>query len=252
MSISAVVLTKNSERNLEKCLESIKWCNETIIVDDGSTDKTKEIAKKHKAKIFEHSLSEDFSLQRNFGLEKASGEWVLFIDSDETVSSSLREEINKFLSLDKNTRIVGYYIKRVDTMWGMRLRYGETGKLWFLRLARKNSGNWEGRVHEIWYVKGKTGKLKNTLDHFPHSTISEFLSKINFYSDLRAKELYNKGIQVKFLDVILYPKAKFYVNFLFKLGFLDGIPGFLVAAMMSFHSFLVRGKLWQLQNTQKN
>ncbi len=256
--ISAVVLTKNSSKILESCLRSLTWCTEIIIVDDNSTDDTIAIAKKYKAKIYVYPLDNDFSKQRNFGLEKATGDpsvssgqdWVLFVDSDEVVSPSLRDEI-ELRTKNYESGIVGYFIKREDSMWGKKLEHGETGDIWLLRLAKKDSGKWQGRVHEVWRVTGKTGRLRNTLWHFPHPSVSEFLSSINLYSTLRAQELYDAHVRVSFLDIILYPKAKFFVNYILKKGFRDGIPGFLVAIMMSFHSFLVRGKLWQLQNTHR-
>lgn len=247
MSLSAVVLTKNSSSILEKCLRSLSWCDEIIVVDDGSIDNTKSIAKKFGAEVFEHDLDNDFSKQRNFGLKKASGDWILFVDSDEIVAPLLQKEIIEYTN-NLSSEYKGCYLKRIDTMWEKKLTHGETGNIWFLRLAKKNSGRWSGKVHEVWEVEGKIGKLKNELFHFPHPSIKEFLSKINFYSTLRAKELYEKKTRVSGFDIILYPKAKFYLNYFFNLGFLDGVPGFLVAVLMSFHSFLVRGKLWQLQD----
>ena len=131
-------------------------------------------------------------------------------------------------------------------MWEKELRHGETANVKFLRLAKRNAGQWEGFVHEEWQVKGQIGQLKNPLLHYPHQTIKEFLADINFYTTLRAEELYQRGIKTRFWQIILYPKAKFMRNYFLKLGFLDGIRGFLIAMMMSFHSFFVRGKLWML------
>ena len=133
--ISAVVLTHNNEDTICKTLESVSWCDERIVVDDYSTDKTKEIAKNAGAVIYHHALNDDFSSQRNYGLEKASGEWVLFVDSDEIVISNLRDEMLKLIQRDKN--VVGYYIKRNDFLFGRELRYGETANVRVIRLAKK-------------------------------------------------------------------------------------------------------------------
>jgi hypothetical protein len=111
-------------------------------------------------------------------------------------------------------------------------------------MARKNSGSWQGRVHECWLVEGKTETFENPLMHYPHPTVSQFLSEINFYTTLRAKELLDKGEKVSLLKIIFYPKAKFIQNYFLRLGFLDGQPGLVQAVLMSFHSFLVRAKLW--------
>ena len=243
--ISVVILTKNEEKNIVDCLESLSWYDEIIIIDDNSEDRTLEVAKKMGAKVFTRSLDNDFSKQRNFGLEKADGDWVLFVDADERVSKELREEIQSSIKKDNSD---AYVIKRTDSIWGKKLKYGETGNIVLLRLARKNKGKWEGKVHEEWKIEGRIDTLKNHLDHYPHPTVSEFLSDINFYTDLRAKDLFEKGIKSNFISILVYPTAKFLSNYFLKLGFLDGIQGLVLALMMSFHSFLVRGKLWHLWN----
>jgi len=245
--ISVVILAKNEEKNIKECLQSISWCDEIIVIDDNSTDKTAEIAKKLGAKVFTHSLDNDFSEQRNFGLEKAKGEWVLFVDADERISPALWYEIMAITN-DPSNQFAGFYIKRKDIMWGRQLDYGETGNIKLLRLAKKDAGKWTGRVHETWSIKGKTFTLKNPITHYPHQTIKEFLQEINFYTTLRAEELFKKKTKVYWWSVILYPKAKFIVNYLIKGGILDGLEGLVVATLMSFHSFLVRGKLWLLWN----
>lgn len=242
--ISAVVITKNEEKNIVDCLENLSFCGETIVVDDYSDDRTVEIAQRMGAKVFRHALNNDFSNQRNFGLEKAKGDWILFVDADEKVSPALALEIVKLTSYP--SRHNGAYIKRVDFMWGKKMQFGETGNIRFLRLGRKEKGRWEGKVHEKWLVGGSLVTLKNSLEHFPHKTIDEFLKDINYYTDIKAKELYEKGIREHWSSVILKPKGKFLQNYFLKLGFLDGIQGFIFAILMSFHSFQVRGKLWQL------
>ncbi|MBI3070130.1 MAG: glycosyltransferase family 2 protein [Candidatus Levybacteria bacterium] len=245
--ISAVVLTKNEEKNIVDCLESLAWCDEIIVVDDNSEDRTSEIAQKMGASVFVHSLDKDFSKQRNFALSKAKGEWVLFVDADERAASGLKEEIIHLTTVhDRGKELNGFFIRRRDFMWGKELKHGETGSIKLLRLARKDAGEWEGTVHEKWKIKGRVGELKNPLVHYPHQTIAEFLQEINFYTSLSAKQLYKNGIKVRWFDIILYPKAKFIYNYFIKLGFRDGLPGFIFAILMSFHSFLVRGKLWLL------
>lgn len=241
--ISAVVLTKNEEKNLSDCLESIKWCDEIVIIDDNSTDKTIDIAKKFNAKIFTHSLDNNFASQRNFGLEKAQGDWVLFIDPDERVTPELKDEIKKQLIFATSS---GYLLKRNDFYGGGWLKHGETSKTRLLRLAKKNSGKWVRPVHEVWQVKGKTSEFINPLIHYPHSTISEFLSSINVYSSLHAKELKESGAKPSLGRIIFNPLAKFIQNYFFRLGFLDGMPGVIMAFMMSFHSLLARAKLYFL------
>jgi len=251
--LSVVILTKNEERNIEECLESVKWGDEIVLVDDCSDDKTLEIVRSEmreagceKIKIFSRSLDGDFARQRNFGLEKAKGDWILFVDADERVSPELRREIESVTSY-KSPLVTGFYLKRLDMIWGRELKHGEAGSVKLLRLGRKEAGKWEGKVHERWEIGVKDlGELENPLVHLPHPTMTEFLEEVNFYSTLRAKELYDQGKKTNLLEIICFPLGKFFQNWIFRLGFMDGMPGFAVALLMSFHSFLVRSKLYLL------
>jgi len=247
--VSVIILTKNEEKNIGACLDSVSWCDEKIVIDDHSNDKTVEIAREKGARVYPRLLENDFADQRNFGIEKAKGDWVLFVDADERVSSALWYEIMQHTS-DSFDDFAGYYIKREDTMWGMVLKHGETGNIRLLRLAKKDSGKWKGKVHEEWDIRGKTALLKNHLDHYPHQTVTEFLQEINFYTDLRAEELFRKKVKSNWFTILVYTKAKFVSNYVLKGGFLDGLPGLVFALIMSFHSFLVRSKLWLMW--QKN
>lgn len=249
--ISVVILTKNEEKNILDCLESVSWADEIVVVDDYSEDRTTEVIKQlsavNKIKIFKNHLENNFAKQRNFGLSKTTKEWVLFIDADERITKELREEINTILVEEKNAkRNMGFYIPRKDVIWGKLLKHGETAKIKLLRLARRDAGAWSGIVHEEWIVDGNIGNLTSYLLHYPHQTISEFLKEINFYTTLRAKELHIKGIRSSIRDIISYPSAKFLLNYFIRLGFLDGVEGLVLAIFMSFHSFLVRAKLWLL------
>lgn len=244
--ISTIILTKNEEQNIEKCIQSVRWCDEIIIIDDGSQDATIEIAKKYKATIYLRPLNNNFSSTRNFGISKAKNEWILFVDSDEVVTDALAYEISNVIGLkDQNIKnFNGFYIKRSDFMWGKQLEYGETGSIKLLRLGKKGFGVWKGMAHEKWQIEGNIGKLMNPLLHFPHKNVSEFLKEINFYTDIRAKELKSKNIKSSFLPILLYPLGKFVLNYFIRRGFMDGTRGLVFATIMSFHSFLVRGKLW--------
>ena len=245
--ISAIVLTKNEEKHIVDCLESISFCQEIIVIDDNSEDRTVEIAKKMDVKVFINSLNNDFSSQRNFGLSKANGKWILFVDADERITNELKDEILKVLQAE-NVNTKGFYIKRKDSMLGKVLEHGEVGNIKLLRLAQRHAGTWIGKVHETWEINDKIGSLKNFILHYSHDNISEFLKEINYYTTIRANELNKGSITVYWHDILVYPMGKFIVNYFLKLGFLDGVPGLIFAIIMSFHSFLVRGKLWLLQN----
>jgi len=245
--ISAVVLTKNEEKNIVPCIKSLWWCDEIIIIDDYSTDQTvrkiQSANRRTKLKIFKRRLNGDFANQRNFGLEKAKGEWVLFIDADERVTPALAAEIKKKIF---KIRCSGFYLKRQDFWVGKWLKYGETGNIKLLRLGKKSSGKWKRPVHEVWKIKGKIGILKNPLLHYPHQTITEFIKNINLYTDLNANFFYKQGVKTSFWQIFAYPLGKLLINYFWKRGFLDGLPGFVFALLMSFHSFLTRSKLWLL------
>jgi len=249
--ISAVILTKNDEMDIVDCLESVSWIDEIIIIDDYSDDRTLEVVKNNeisgKIKIYQNKLNQDFAEQRNFGLTKTTKDWVLFLDADERITKELRSELNEVLIEEKNkTKNIGFMIPRKDMMWGKLLKFGESGNIKLLRLAKRNAGEWVGKVHEEWIVDGNVSELENFIIHFPHKTINEFLKEINFYTTIRAKELYEKGKKSSLFQIIFYPKAKFVINYFLKLGILDGLEGLVFAILMSFHSFLVRGKLWLL------
>ena len=252
--ISAVVLTHNDETTLSRCLASISWCDEVVVIDDDSTDGTVAIVKKFEAKVFVHPLHDDFAAQRNFGLSKANGDWVLFVDSDEVVTEELRDEIRQRLDPrlrgDDNS-CSGYSLGRTDYWGGRWLTHGETESVKLLRFARKAAGKWSQPVHEEWKIPGKTGELSNPLLHYPHQNVAQFLEEINRYSSVYAQYLFNHGVIEPEWQIVGKPLAKFFVNYLLRLGFLDGTAGIVVALMMSFHSFLVRGKLWQLYDVKK-
>ncbi len=240
--ISAIVLSHNDEDSIGRTLTSLTWCGELIVIDDFSTDGTVSIAKNFHAKIYQHRLNDDFAAQRNFGLAKAAGEWILFMDSDEVVPTDLAKEIQKVLEID----CAGFYIKRTDYLFGKPLRHGETGRVRLLRLAKKNSGIWKRTVHEVWNVRGSIGELSHPLDHFPHQDVAQFITDINRYSTINARYLYSKNVHVSWWHIIAYPKVKFFMDYVLYLGFLDGTAGAVLALAMSFHSFLTRAKLWLL------
>lgn len=240
--ISAVVLTRNEEKNIQDCLEGLSWCKEILVIDDNSSDQTRAMAQKLGARVLEHSLGNDFAQQRNFGLKEAKHDWIFFVDADERVSPELAEEIKKKIT---KTTTGGFYFKRIDFFMGRWLRHGEVGKIRILRLARRGSGHWERNVDEKWKVEGETETFKNPLFHYPHQTLSEFLTSINERSDLNAECFYQEGRKTSFLEW-LKPLGKFVWNYFFLFGFLDQTAGFVFGVLMSLHSFLVRGKLYLL------
>ncbi len=243
--VSAIVLTKNEEKNIKDCLESIKWVDEIIIIDDSSSDKTIEISKKYTSKIYKRNLDLDFSKQRNFGISKASNNWILFVDADERITEELKNEIIGILNFN-NHIYDAYKIKRIDQMWGRKIKYAEQGSTKLIRLFKKGKGVSYGKVHEVIKINGKIGELNNCIYHYPHQLLSEFIQELNIYSTIRAEELFTKNIKVNGVLVFVYTLGKFINNYFIKLGFLDGVRGLMLAVLMSMHTFLSRGKLWLL------
>jgi glycosyltransferase involved in cell wall biosynthesis len=244
--ITAIILTKNEEKNIETCINSVAFCDETMVIDDNSTDSTVSIVKKMGAIVHKRKL-DDFSSQRNFALEKASGRWCLFIDADEKVTSGLKNEIIEKINI-KDNHVVGYFIKRKDLFNGRELKYGEWGNVYLLRLARRSAGKWIREVHEYWDILGRTEKLKYILLHNPHSSMREFIYKVNKYTTLHAKANNNEHKSSSLFKIIFLPMAKFIKIYLIKLGILDGEIGLMNTFIMSLHSFLAWSKLWMIQN----
>lgn len=188
----------------------------------------------------------DFAAARNSELAKAKTEWVLFIDTDEKITEELKAEILTTINDPSSSVYSAYYIPRLDTFLGRVLRHGETGDAKFIRLSRRDFGTWQRPVHEVWMGSGRVGNLHSPILHRPHDSISSFLEKINSYSSIEAKYRFEQGIKSSLWKIVIYPLAKFKWNYFFKLGFLDGTPGAIMAIMMSFHSYLTWTKLYLL------
>jgi len=246
MNLTCVILTKNEEENISQCIKSIDFCDEVIVIDDYSTDKTPEIARRSGAKVFKRSLNNDFASQRNFGLSKAVCKWTLFLDADERISVALRDEL---IQMVNNPLIAydGFFLKRKDVVWGKEINQGEIGRVRLLRLAKKGSGKWRRRVHEVWQIKGKTKTLTNPILHYSHSNLREFIEDINYFSTLHSLANKKEGKNASLTKIVIWPLGKFIYNWIFKLGFRDKTTGFVIAVIMSFHSFLAWSKLWFLQ-----
>jgi len=250
--ISILLLTHNEELNIQKYwtwLGKCKKINEIIVIDDNSTDKTTEILKKLetekiKVKIFEKELKNNFAEQRNFGITKTTNNWILWLDADEKPNRNLIRFLNH---IDK-LQYKNYAFKRNDIFIGNELKHGENANQYFLRFFNKKYGCFTGAVHEIWQSPKEIENKKLHIHHYPHQSLKSFIKKINFYSDIRAQELYDQNQKSNLFQIILYPLGKFIQDYFFKFGFLDGTPGIIMTLGMSFHSFLVRSKLWHLSH----
>lgn len=245
LPVSVIVLTHNNEAIIENCLTSLLWSDDLCIIDDYSMDDTLKIASKFPARIFQRKLNDDFSQQRNYALSIAKNIWVLFVDADEVVSGELVKEIKSGIV---NPRYFGYKVSRIDIQDQRRMRYGEFLNFQVIRLAKRSAGKWVGAIHETWDIRGIVGTFRSPLLHYHSGGIQNFLTKVNHYSSIRARELHAEKKKSSFKSVLFFPIGKMFFNYFLKFGFLDGIPGLINAIAMSFYTFLVRAKLWLLWN----
>lgn len=243
--ISAIVICKNEEKNIDDCLKSIQWCDEIIIVDSGSTDKTLEIAKKYTDKVFINEW-QGFSKQRKFALTKVSNDYVLVLDADERCTNELKDEIKNVLS--GQTLANGFFIPRKSFFLNKWIKHCGWYPDYKLRLFNKNNVTISDRlVHEGYEVNGETAKLKNNILHYTVTSISEFTAKINHYSSLSAQEKWNKR-NISFLYLLFVPFFEFNKKFIFQAGFLDGISGLMVSYFHMITKLLTYMKIRELQN----
>ena len=241
--ITGVILYQTEIEQVKKTLQSLDWCVNRIILVDGNVvdEKEKVVAQTYSADIFFDPLN-TFDEQRNIGLRHVQTEWTIFVDADEIVSPQLAKEVQKSIGQKKYT---GFYLHRQDQFMHQVLKYGETSKVVLLRVAKTKAGMWERPVHEIWVVSGKTRALQNPLFHTPHRSIESFIEKINRYTSLEAMLRKKQGKKCSFLHLFIYPLGKFVYNYIVLFGFLDGFPGFSQAWMMSFHSLILRIKMYE-------
>lgn len=253
MKISGIVLARNAQELIKDCFESIDWLDEIVLVDTGSSDKTVEIAKNFGAKIIKSS-SGNFSDWRNLGAEKAGGEWLLYIDTDERVTPLLRKEILSTISHQPLTiSYIAYAIPRRNILLDHEMKWGGWWPDYVLRLIKKDSLiSWQGELHEQPRLKGQIGKLKNPLIHISHRTLSEMVDKTNDWSMVEAKLLYKsahpKMTWWRFISVAF---REFWFRGILKLGFLDGAVGVIEIIYQMFSRMITYAKLWELQINSK-
>jgi glycosyltransferase involved in cell wall biosynthesis len=246
--ITGIIICKNEEDSIEECLKSISWCDEIVVVDSGSTDKTIEIAKKYTDKIFFNEWK-GFSEQRKFALTKVSNEWVFVLDADERCTDELASEIKTVLSFT-DFKSKGFYIPRKSFFLNKWVKHCGWYPDYKLRLFDKNFVKISDRlVHEGYEVNAETNKLKNDILHYTVNSISEFTEKINHYSSLSALEKANKK-KITFLYLFFIPSFEFAKKFIFQAGFLDGITGLMVSYFHMITKLLTYMKMREIQNKQ--
>jgi glycosyltransferase involved in cell wall biosynthesis len=247
--LSCIVITRNEQHNIDRCLSSVKFCDEIIVVDSESSDNTVPLAKKYTQKIFTVPWK-GYTEQRNHALQLATNDWVLSLDADEEIDEDLKEEI--LSTIKKSEKSSAFLIPRKTLHSGKWIKYGGWYPNYLTRLFKKSEGKWVGdEVHEKWETEGPVEKLSNPILHYSFTSFYDQVMRNNEYSSLLAKRLHNQNVKFSLWNLLVKPATKFFETYLFKLGFLDGYPGFIISISAAYSVFLKWAKLWELEKNKK-
>ncbi|MGE5401891.1 MAG: glycosyltransferase family 2 protein [Ignavibacteriales bacterium] len=247
IKISSIILAKDEEHNIARCIDSQNGCVDEIIVivDSRTCDNTVEILKK-KNVLYEVTEWQGYSRTKQYALKKATHDWVLWIDADEALTPELCREISDF----KKTRPAhqAYSIPRKANFLGRWIMHSGWYPGRVVRLFDKNSADFSDKdVHEHLVISGGVGKLNSDLEHYTDPSIKHYFNKFNIYTTLAAEELYKKNKNVSIKDIILRPAFLFFKMYILKAGFLDGLHGFILAIFSSAYVFTKYCKLWEMK-----
>lgn len=244
-TLSAVVITLNEEEHLPACLESLDWADDLVVVDAGSTDRTREIAHAAGARVFVNAW-QGFGAQKNFAFERARGDWILIVDADERISPGLRDEIRELLGGDAPPAFDAYAVVRRNLWLGQWLRWGGAYPDRQIRLIRRGRARYDDRpLHENLMIEGSVGVLRGHVIHEALRGLDERLPKLNRYTDLAVKEGLAKRGAIRWYDLLVRPLAIFLKVYAVKQGFRDGVMGFVYAGLNSFAEFAKYAKMWE-------
>lgn len=243
--ITAIILTKNEEERIEACLESVKWVDEIVLIDSNSQDKTTEIAKKFGAKIFQRKF-DNYVNQKNWAAEKASGEWVIYIDADERILEPLKNEIEEIILNDQYN---AFAISRKNIIFGKEEKYGPFWPDWVIRLVKKSSfKKWVGEIHEHMEFEGKLGYTKNSFLHLTHRDVDQIILKNLEWSRIDAKLRFDakhpKMSGWRFLRILF---SELFYQGIIRKGFFSGSIGTMDALLQTFSLLTTYMRLWELQ-----
>ncbi len=245
--LSVIIITFNEEKNIERCLRSVQWADEIIVVDSYSTDKTVELAKRYTPHIFQHSYDGDIP-QRERAFARAGGDWLFYIDADEEVSSELREEITR--TLDSTNANNGYFVPRKVAVLGRWILHGGWYPDYTFRLFRRDKYRAErAEVHGGFTVDGAKGRLRGPLFHYTYDTIEQYLAKMNDYTSLQVSNKLrdDPDMNVRWTKILLSPPSHFFRKYISQKGYKDGFVGFLLAALGATYTLALYAKMWEYQ-----
>lgn len=243
--LSVIILAKNEEKRIRACLESVKWVDEIIVLDNGSEDQTLQIAKEYTDKILKFK-DNDFATLRNKGMEQVKGEWVLYVDADERVLEPLRKEIEAQITFGD---FCAFAISRRNIIFGREVSYGPFWPDWVIRLLKKEDfTRWFGKVHEYPKFKGELGYLKNPLLHLTHRDVDQIVKKSLEWSKIDATLRFNAGhpkmSALRFMRILL---GEMFNQGIKRKGFFNGTVALVDSILQTFSLFLTYVRLWQMQ-----
>jgi glycosyltransferase involved in cell wall biosynthesis len=251
MKISSVIIAKDEEKNIGRCIQSQSDCIDEIIVliDEYSKDSTLQIVKSFSAVRYEIAKWQGFSETKKYGVSLASNDWILWVDADEVLTSELSKELIGFKKSEP--KFDSYSFSRKANFLGRWILHSGWYPGRVARLFNKNKVTFsDNDVHEHLVTKGEIGIFKNDIEHYTDPNIKHYFEKLNEYTTLAAEELDKKGKTFKISDLIIRPVAIFIKMYIIKSGFLDGIQGFILAVFSSAYVFTKYCKLWERKNSK--
>jgi len=243
LPLSVIIITKNEEERLPHCLKSVNFAEDIVVVDAGSQDRTIEIAKSFGCRVFIEKWK-GYGPQKQSALEKTYYKWVLSLDADERIPPETAQIISQVIQAPKAQ---AYSFLRKNFFHGKWIKYCGWWPDRVIRLFEKGHGKFEGMVHETWVTEGKIIELKAPIEHYSYENYSQMLKKLDEYSSTRARELFHKGVKVTPLTPFLHGGWMFIRSYFLKLGFLNGLDGFVISFMNAGSSFFKYAKLLELQ-----
>lgn len=242
--ISAIAITYNEEEHIERYIKSLSFADEIIIVDANSTDKTAELAIQLGAKLITKDF-DNFLSQKNFAIQQASYNWVVFFDLDEMISPELALEIRN--KADSNKDVKAFKVKRINYFMGKKIAFSGFQNDYVVRLFHKEYCNYNSNiVHETLKVEGAVEKLKHTCNHYTYKSFDVYNEKLSRYSKLQAKVLLDKNKRPNLYHFLIRPLYRFIHQYFFRLGFLDGKEGLILAYLSGFSVFKRYLFLWTM------
>ncbi len=250
-TLAVIVITRNEERNIVDCLESVRWVDEIVLVDSTSTDKTVELAKIYTKKIFVRDWT-GYGPAKNFALEQVQSDWVLWLDADERVTPELTVEIRTLLKNSSNDVRV-FEVARRAYFLGKWIKHCGWYPGYVVRLFRKGSAKFNSsQVHEKLEFQGEPGRLKNDLLHYTDRNLFHYVEKFNRYTSLASEELYQRGKTASLYDLTVRPAFMFFKMYFIRLGILDGMHGFILSLLSSAYVFVKYAKTWEIHHSGKD